>query len=210
MSNVSLTATKVEDNVTVSVGLDSSSVLDKVRAMVDAANSLLTSIGTQTAITTASSGSTTGSALTGNSLVRQINDSILSAAGNGLSGYGSFSQMGIQTSRDGTLTFDEATFTKAYAADPTKVQAALTDGFGKSLKELATTANTTITATIQSGSNTIRTLNDQIDDWTVRLDARQEALQKQYANLEVALGKLKNQSTWLAGQVSALSASSSS
>ena len=43
--------------------------------------------------------------------------------------------------------------------------------FGKAFKDLERRANTTITAVIQSGSNTIRSLNDQIDNWSVRLDA---------------------------------------
>ena len=53
-------------------------------------------------------------------------------------------------------------------------------------------------------------LRTNIADWDVRLAARQSALQKQYSALEVALGKLKNQSTWLAGQVNQLSNNGSS
>ena len=37
-----------------------------------------------------------------------------------------------------------------------------------------------------------------------RLATRRLALQKQYAGLEVALGKLNSQSTWLAGQLAGL------
>jgi flagellar hook-associated protein 2 len=67
-----------------------------------------------------------------------------------------------------------------------------------------------LTTAIQSRNSQVKELNDRISDWDVRLDARQNALQRQYSALEVALGKLKNQSTWLAGQLAGLSTSSSS
>ena len=53
-------------------------------------------------------------------------------------------------------------------------------------------------------------LTKRIGDWDVRLAARQTALQTQYSALEVALSKLKSQSTWLAGQLSTLSTGSDS
>jgi len=42
---------------------------------------------------------------------------------------------------------------------------------------------------------------EQIADWDDRLASREALLKTQYANLETALGKLKDQSTWLAGQL---------
>jgi flagellar hook-associated protein 2 len=47
-------------------------------------------------------------------------------------------------------------------------------------------------------------MNLQIDNWDVRLAAKQLSLSKTYSDLETALGKLKNQSTWLSGQISSL------
>jgi flagellar hook-associated protein 2 len=38
----------------------------------------------------------------------------------------------------------------------------------------------------------------------VRLATREQTLRRQYAAMEAALGTLKNQSTWLAGQISGL------
>jgi flagellar hook-associated protein 2 len=118
--------------------------------------------------------------------------------------YGSFKQIGIQTDKTGMLTFDKAAFVAAYTADPAAARAAVTDGLGETLNALATSSNTTITSVIQSGNNTVRMLNDQVSDWDIRLQSRQEALQKQFANLEVALGKMKDQSSWLTSQIAAL------
>ena len=148
--------------------------------------------------------------LAGNFMVRQMTDNVLSAVTGGSTDYGSFKQLGIETTSNGALTFDKDAFAKAYAADPTKAQAAITSGLGKALNDLTTKATTNITATIQSGTDAIRDLNNQISDWDVRLADRQAALQTQYTNLEVALGKLKDQSSWLSGQISSLSTSSSS
>ncbi len=64
----------------------------------------------------------------------------------------------------------------------------------------------TLTTAIAGRNSAIKTYNDQIANWDVRLKTRQDALQRQYANLEVMLGKLQSQSSWLSGQIASLSA----
>ena len=54
-------------------------------------------------------------------------------------------------------------------------------------------------------TDTVKGLNEQVSQWDVRLDLRRSALQKQFAGLEVALGKMQQQSSWLAGQLAGLS-----
>lgn len=61
-----------------------------------------------------------------------------------------------------------------------------------------------ITTTIQGRNTAIDRMEDDIADWDVRLDQRRTALERQYGALEVALGKLQNQASWLAGQISSL------
>jgi flagellar hook-associated protein 2 len=67
-----------------------------------------------------------------------------------------------------------------------------------------------ITSARQTRQNRIDQLNTAIASYEVRLLKRETLLKKQYAALETALGSLKSQSEWLAGQLSGLSASSSS
>jgi flagellar hook-associated protein 2 len=62
----------------------------------------------------------------------------------------------------------------------------------------------TLTELAQRRNDFIRDLNDQVAAWDVRLNARKSTLQRQWSNLEVSLGKLKSQSTWLAGQIAGL------
>jgi flagellar hook-associated protein 2 len=58
---------------------------------------------------------------------------------------------------------------------------------------------------IQRRTDSIKALNEQVSAWDVRLDLRKSALQKQFSNLEVAMGKMQQQSSWLASQLAGLS-----
>ncbi|PRY28712.1 flagellar filament capping protein FliD [Pseudosporangium ferrugineum] len=62
----------------------------------------------------------------------------------------------------------------------------------------------TMQALIQRNTSSIKLLNDQVSEWDIRLDLRKSALEKQFSGLEVALGKMQQQSTWLAGQLAGL------
>jgi flagellar hook-associated protein 2 len=62
-----------------------------------------------------------------------------------------------------------------------------------------------ITGMIQRRNDSIRALNDQVTSWDTRLATRKSALQRQYAALEVTLGKMQQQSSWLGSQLAGLS-----
>jgi flagellar hook-associated protein 2 len=93
------------------------------------------------------------------------------------------------------------------------VKSAVQTGLAKALDDAASAATDSatgsLTLAIQGGNSLVKNLNDQISDWDIRLQARQEGLQKQFASLEVALGKLKDQSSWLSGQIASLPSRSS-
>jgi flagellar hook-associated protein 2 len=65
-------------------------------------------------------------------------------------------------------------------------------------------ATGSITNAINSENSLIKDLTDQISDWDQRLQQKQDMLQTQFANLETALGQLKDQSSWLSGQLASL------
>lgn len=213
LSGVTITATKVESDVTVSVVADAEGLASKVKAMVDAANGVLTEISNQTGYDAASK---KAGPLLGNFMLRKIDSDLLSTVGSGKEGYGSFKQFGVQLDDKGKLTFDRERFIAAYQADPAAVKAAVQTvqttppaapvptGLAASLEEVAKAAQVNVTAVTQASDNKQRDLNDQILRWDTRLKLRQDALQRQFANLEVALGKMKEQSNWLAGQLSGL------
>lgn len=69
----------------------------------------------------------------------------------------------------------------------------------------ATNADTgTLTTAIQGRDQTIKDTNARIADWDRRLELRRTALSRQFSAMEVALSKLNQQSSWLAGQIAGL------
>jgi flagellar hook-associated protein 2 len=62
----------------------------------------------------------------------------------------------------------------------------------------------TLPGLIQRRNDNIRGLNDQVSEWDIRLDLRKTALQKQFSALEVAMGKMQQQSSWLSSQLANL------
>ncbi|MFF5232009.1 flagellar filament capping protein FliD [Dactylosporangium sp. NPDC000521] len=219
MNGLTVTATKVQQPtdppVTVTVARDNEGIATKVQAMIDAANQALSEISTQTKN---KSGAVPGGPLAGNGTMSQVASRVLNTVSGGTASNGSYKDVGIELTRDGQLTFDKAKFIAALDADPEKTEALFIDtaqtdvtmktGLADKLAGVADTATQTNTGTlsrlITSGNDAITDLNHRVDDWDVRLQARQAALQKQFGAMETALGKLKNQSSWLSGQLASL------
>jgi flagellar hook-associated protein 2 len=108
---VSFTVSKEETGVTIDSTIDGSSIATSIGSLVDAANSVLKSIDTQTAYDfTAKS----GAALYGENGLKSLQQSILSAVSGSAA-------PGVQLTRDGTVTFDKDAFVTAFRADPTAV-----------------------------------------------------------------------------------------
>ena len=180
-----------------------------LKGLVDAVNSALADIDTQTRTGTGTKGP-----LAGDSTLLSVRGQLLSSvfAGDG----SSLADLGLQTDRYGKLVLDEATFKKAYAADPAAVQARLTapdTGFVSRVGEVAKAASDrvdgTLTTAITGRNDAISRLDDGIEAWDLRLELRRTALTRQFTALETALNQMNSQSSWLAGQLSSLTTSGS-
>ena len=190
---------------------DSQAMTATAKGIVTAINEVLTRIDSLTAYNSASK---TSGALAGDVAVRSVRNSLLTsvypADGTSLAG------VGIQLDRYGKLTFDEATFTAAYDADPAAVAAAFTGaaGFATRVQTVAQAASDpvdgSVTTSIAGRNSGIKRMQDSIEDWDNRLTLRRETLTRQFAALETALSRMNSQSNWLAGQINALSNSSGS
>lgn len=226
LPGVAVTVSKQTDTrATVSVGSDANSVADKVKALVDAANAALAEIDKQTA-----SSSTKKAALTGDFTVSDLTGRVLTAVSDAVGGASS-ATFGLQTTRDGQLTFDRSAFLSAYNADPAKVSRMLSGaeattstvngtttttpavtGIAQRLAALAKSATDATTGTLTTLANGQETrakdLQTQIDAWDLRLAARKATLSAQFNAMETALSTLKNQSSWLSQQLNSLSSSS--
>lgn len=192
----------VATGVTVSVGSDAGAISDKVKALVAAANDVLSTLGTDTG---------KGAILEGNYQINAITQRVLATVSHGDASGNSFSALGVQLTSTGTFAFDANAFASAYAADPAKTQTSLAGSLASSLSSLASNASTgTVSPLISSGTSHVSDLNKQISAWDTRLADQQTSLQKKYTAMEVALQKLQSTSTWLASTLGALSNTTSS
>lgn len=198
---VAFTAGAVVNNVTVSVASDSGAISDKVKAMVDAANALLTEVSNDTA---------KGSALEANFQMNAITQNVLNVISHGDSQGASFAGLGIQLTSKGSLSFDATAFASSYTADPAGAQKQAS-ALANTLSSLASrTSINTVSPLINSGNSQVSNLTKQISDWDTRLASQQTALQAKYTAMEVALQKIQSTSTWLTSALASATGSSSS
>ncbi|WP_336921767.1 flagellar filament capping protein FliD [Aquipuribacter sp. SD81] len=195
---------------TVRVSADPAATVDAVKALVTAANDAIAEARKQTA---ANPGGTRGP-LASDSFVRGLTGRIQGAFSAAL-GDVNAAAIGIQTTRDGSLVLDEAKLRDTLAADPALVRRLVAPedasvGIGSRLRDVVTSATGTdglLTAAIQGRERSTKDLQAQIESWDRRLELRRETLQRQFSALEVSLGRLQSQSTWLSGQIAGLNAS---
>ncbi|KAA1417717.1 flagellar filament capping protein FliD [Nocardioides humilatus] len=212
------TFTNVTPGVTLTLGANATGTADvvvardasarsaAVKKVVDQMNGILSTIAGQTAH---DADATKAGVLSGNSLLPRVASEMLGTI------YPeddtSLAPYGIEVDRTGHLTFDESKFAAAYAADPDAVTAAITgdDGFAarvQKVTELVSDKYTgSLTSMITSSTAGIARLNDNISDWDARLAQRRSTLERQYSALEVTLGQLQSQASWLSSQLSSLS-----
>jgi flagellar hook-associated protein 2 len=203
LPNVTFTATREQLGITIGVTADLDGTAGRIQSLVDAANGLLAENDKQAVL--GGEGRTAGP-LSGDAMVRALSSKVLSSIAGGVTNYGSLAQLGIELTRTGRLTFNADKFKSAMQANPAKVQTALTDtdGLANSLIKVTDAAKSNIDSAMKTRTTDVRGLTGQISEWDERLKVRQSSLQRQFTAMEVALGKMKDQSSWLAGQIAKL------
>ncbi|QWZ08482.1 flagellar filament capping protein FliD [Nocardioides panacis] len=208
--------TSAGTQVDVTVARDSAGVQASLQSLVDGANEILSTIDGLTAYdpTTKTSGP-----LAGDSVIRDLRSKVLDTVTRTADGT-SMAGLGLQTDRSGKIVLDTAKFAAAYAADPAGVSQKLgatgTDavpGFAARLEAVGKLASDSATGSlslsIKGHQSSATTMQDGIDAWNIRLTQRQDSLNRQFSALEVALGKMQDQASWLTGQIASLPKSSS-
>ncbi|PZS25838.1 MAG: hypothetical protein DLM59_19440 [Pseudonocardiales bacterium] len=207
LPGVTFTVSKLETGVTLVSSTSGDKIADAMQAMVDAANAGVTLMKSLSSYDTTAK---KGSVLSGDYVVGQLRNQFGRAISTAATGGSSLKTVGVQVDRDGVYLFDRAVFLASYQADPVSTQN-LTTSLATTLQGIATKATTSGTGTlnlaVQGRNAAIKTLTDGISGWDDKLAVKQAALQRRFAALEVTLGKLKNQSNWLAGQIGSLSTS---
>ena len=202
---VTLGLLKQGATINLDVSRDTATTATTVGGLVTGINALLSSVSSLVSYnaTTKSSGP-----LAGNSGARAIPGTVLSLF-NSTTGTGTttaLSQLGIQTNRDGTLSFDSAVFTARMASDPSGV-ADLVSSFATKLVAFTNTVTDVdgaVTLGKKNAGAEIKRRQDQIDAFEVRLTRLQSSYSAKFAALDAALGSLKQQQTRLAGMISGL------
>jgi flagellar hook-associated protein 2 len=117
--NMTFTVSQLTTGVSLQTASDGSGIADKVQAMVDAANAVLTEISDDTKY---DSQNKAASVLTGDMTAESLRNSILSSVGSMLGNGTSATTVGLSLTKDGQVTFDRDAFETAFAADPASVQ----------------------------------------------------------------------------------------
>jgi flagellar hook-associated protein 2 len=213
LTGVDLTVTAKEAQaVTVSVARDDAALKKLASNLVGALGVVFSEVKSRTAptTTTSSDGRTvvSGGILSGDSATRGVNQKLLTEASAPVNGI-SPSEVGIVLGRDGTFTFDDAKFTAAMAADPNRVQAVVmgvAKNVAAAVEKISDPIDGTLSSKIKSQESFSKNLSQQVSDWDRRLEVRRAGLQATFTAMEVGLSNMQAQSSWLAGQLSSLSA----
>lgn len=221
MPGVTMTLAKADaaTTVTVDVKKDDVGLADRVSRLVDAANEALNEMRGLTAYdaTTKKAGF-----LVGDGMVRRLQSDLIQAvtapvAGGSLTSAGA---AGVTVDRHGKLTFDRAAFLEQYAKDPAAVEALFGPGTKDANgdvgnpgvagrlqaldKRITDATNGLLPSSIKTRQVEVNGFASRVASWDARLELRERKLKNQFAAMETALGKMQQQSQWLAGQLASL------
>ena len=199
LPGVSITATAVtEDPVAINVTKDTKAVSDKAKKLVDDLNTVFSYIKLKSSVssTTGATGEgvVTSGVLTSDSMTRAVSQALMDAGTAPVDGR-SPSEIGVEITRDGLITYNAEKFDAAMAADPKgteKMLGTIAERVASAAKTASDKYDGTITNKINGQDTVLRTLNDQITTWDTRLSQREAALAAQYARLEVSMSNLNS------------------
>jgi flagellar hook-associated protein 2 len=211
LPGVDVTVSKASaDPVTIGVAQDLEASATAAKDFLDQVKHVLAFIAQKqaTSKTTDAEGNaaTAVGSFTSDSNVRTLQQALVAAIQSPVDG-ASLSPYGISFSKEGDLEFDAAKFQAALEAEPAKVQAAfetIADRLGDVATRYSDKYDGLLTNQIENRESLIRDMDDQLAAWTRRLEQREETLRRTYSALEVALGTMNSQASFLASQLAGL------
>ncbi|WP_292980795.1 flagellar filament capping protein FliD [Nitrosomonas sp.] len=197
-------------STTLTVEKDKSSVETAVKALVNTYNELEKTIGNVSRYDAASK---KGSALTGDSTVRMVQNRVramLSGNQSAAGGISALSELGISFQKDGTLKLDESKLSAALA-DPDKnlatffsTQSGGADGFASRLEDLIdgmTRSDGLIKSRMDGINSTIKNIGKQREALEYRLEDVEKRLRIQFSALDTMLASMNQTSNYLQQQL---------
>lgn len=207
-----------QGSATISVGNDATSTSEAMKEIVTAYNDIVAFIAENNSITRVENGDNAKNVY-GSLAETRLDDEFLGTFRSNLveanSANGTtvtaFSEMGLSTNRDGTLSFDEEKFKEAIGSDATGVGEVLqsfadsVSGVGGSIYEY-TKFNGAIDVAQKSNRSIVDNLNDAIDQLDRSNDKLRERLEGQFARLESITGQMQGQGNALNSVIASLNA----
>ncbi len=196
----------------VKVESDTESVAEKITSLVEAYNEVIEEIAANSAYDeeTGKGGTLSGiSTITG--IKGQLNATLFASV-DGLKGqYSSFTDLGLEYNRDGTISIDEETLNQALTEHPDSVRELFVgpedssgDGLAGKLNDqlrFITKFNGLISMEKDRVQSTIDRLDKQIKQAQERLDARYETMAKTFAALDKFMSNMQAQGEALTQQI---------
>ncbi|MDI1268723.1 MAG: flagellar filament capping protein FliD [Polaromonas sp.] len=215
MQGVTLTLASKGDS-TLTVARDTSSVSSAINAFVAAYNGLLS---TGAKLTSYDADTQKGSALTGDSTLRNLQVRIRGALTSPQSGatgdFTMLSNIGVSFQKDGTLAVDATKLEAALGANMDGVaklfagSATDTAGYGKQLSALALSFTATggaLTAAADGLTTSIKRLDKQYDAMETRIEATVARYRAQFTQLDIAMSSMNSTTSYLTAQFDAMNA----
>ncbi|MBA9085780.1 flagellar hook-associated protein 2 [Fontibacillus solani] len=220
-----------KSSVNMEIKQDQDKIAEKVQAFVDAYNNVVSLIRENTKKITNEKNSDGSyknfkTNLQGDSMLRDLQremGDIISSVTGPNDQYRLLDQIGIEIDKGitrgaemtGKISFDKALFKQKLADNPSVVEEmfkgdrGLATLFKDSLNNY-TKVNGLMQSKLDGYDSEIKFIDSQMESLQTRLTLREEALKKQYAQLEVNMSKLNSQKTWMTNQLAALTASAKS
>ena len=204
---VDLSGADVGEDLRVGVSRDTSAIVENFRGVIDAANAFYSGVSSYGR---SDPENDQVGLLSGEFSLRRLESDIragFSAAGSGTIAIAR--QIGVEISLDGSITFNEETFTELLASDFGAVQAFLVGDGEDSYLGRILGAVETVTATdgvIENATTNLDASIDDIEDTIARYERRLETVEasyrRQFTAMETLLAQLNSQSAFLASQLS--------
>lgn len=207
LSGVTLTLAK-QGSTTLTVARDASTVKSAVESFVKAYNDLQSQIKTLTQYDPTTK---TASALTGDSLVRNVQSQLfgtISQLPAGLTGsFSRLSDLGITLQTGGKLSLDSSKLQKAIDTDFDSVVSVL-NGYGSAVDAKAqqmTVLGGPLTGKTDSLNSFLKEISSQRTNLELRMEMIEKRYRSQFTSLDSLVGSMKTTSNYLAQQLAGLS-----
>jgi flagellar hook-associated protein 2 len=217
IAGVTLKLTK-EGSATVNVGTDTANVEAKVKAFVDAYNTVVSNVGAATKYDAASK---TAGTLQGDQTFSSFNSQLrgLAGAAVGMLGdvtHNSLAQIGITMDRSGVMTLNSATFQSALAADPSAIRKVFASDDGNADKDVKdgvavrianfakAFSDETLSSRLSGYTSSIQRMDKKTADLEALMVLKEKRLKAQFAAMDAAVSQLQSQGSQLAARLSSL------